>query len=223
MKNKIIALVFGALVLPTSASITLSAQFGAASNTSGVAVPDGTLWALVVDTNSDNLFPGAFGANQSLGETGALTTFTPGQQLTIGGNLLGGDTVFALGRFNGTANGVTGLAIFEEGYTLGTNGLVAGKQFAFYWFPGSTYTSSGTNVVGSAVGGINTGADAAAGLGGMVVPSEGAFYTTGAATTGAAGGSLSASRFLAQTLVPEPSSALLGAIGSLGLLRRRRN
>ena len=222
MKNKIIAILFGAFVLPASASITLNAQFGVAGDASGVAVPDGTLWALVVDTNSDNLFPGAFGVNQSLGQAGALTTFTPGQQLTIGGNLSGGDTVFALGSFNGTANGNTGLSIFTHGDTLGTNGLGAGKQFAFYWFPGSTYTSSGANVVGNAVGGINTGADPAAGLDGMVVPADGALVTTGAATTGV-GGNLLASRFLSATLVPEPSSALLGAIGALGLLRRRRD
>lgn len=223
MKTKIIALVFGAIVLPASASITLSNQFGVASDKAGAAVPDGTLWALVVDTNSDGAFPGAFGANQSLGQIGANLAFTTGQQLTLGGNLFGGDTIFALGGFNGTANGVTGLSISELSLNLGENGLTSGKAFAFYWFPGSTYTSTGTNLVGSQVGGINAGADANAQLGAMTIPADSAFYTTGAASTGSAGGTLDASRFVAQPLIPEPSSALLGLVGALGLLRRRRN
>jgi hypothetical protein len=219
MKTKI-SLLIAALALPAAASITLNTQFGSAFDKDGVVVPDGTLWALVVDTNADTVFTG-FSNDQSLSTTEAASThFTAGQSLSIGG-LLNGNTVFAFGGFNG-AGDLPGGAIDALIFNYGTNGLAAGRSYAFYWFPGATFADGElSQVIGSQVGGINTTSadifDA-----GMILPADGNAIAVGAATE-AGGGSLSNERFTAVALVPEPSSALLGAIGALGLLRRRRN
>lgn len=221
MKMKLLAPLLMMLGIgAASASVTLSTQFGEATNVSGALVPDGTLWILVVDTNNDSTFAGGFGLNSSLGVGGANTTFTAGQSLSIG-NVLGGDTIFAMGGFNGNAGGTPGLTADTLLLNLGENGLAANRNFAFYWFPGATYAGGNSATIGNQVGGIHQGADAGASLDAMVIPADGNTVAPGAATN-EYGGSVADSRFQAVQLIPEPSTALLGAIGALGLLRRRR-
>jgi hypothetical protein len=219
MKTKI-SLLIAALALPAAASITLNTQFGSAFDKDGGVVTDGTLWALVVDTNADSVFTG-FSNDQSLSTTEAASTyFTAGQSLSIG-SLLNGNTVFAFGGFNGGGD-LPGGAIDALVFNYGTNGLAAGRSYAFYWFPGATFVDGElTQVIGSQVGGINTTSADGIFEAGMILPADGNAIAIGAATE-AGGGSLSAERFTA-VAIPEPSSALLGAIGALGLLRRRRN
>lgn len=224
MKSKLLTLVLSLAAAATaSASITLTMQFGQAYDSSNALVPDGSLWALVVDHDGGG-FAG-FNTGSSLAEANVATPgvadnfFTAGQSLAVG-NIVGGGTIFALGAFNGTANGLTGLAIAELVFTYGVDGLAAGRNVAFYWFPGATL--GGENKIGSQVGGISTLA-ADVGVGPMVLPPDGAAVNFGAATTGDAAGSLSPAAFTAVNLIPEPSAALLGALGALGLLRRRRN
>jgi len=217
MKLKLIGFLVGLAALPASASVTLQTQFGTAFNSSSVQVPAGTLWALVVDTDNNSTFAGGFGLDGSLQLAGANSTFSTGQTLTVG-NLLGGDTIFAVGGFDGG-----GLASDTITLDLGTLGVTAGRNYAFYWFPGSTYVSgtSGT-ITGTQAGGIHTSSNTPESqLTGMVIPTEGSNVDTGAATA-AVDGNIPNSRFTAVNLIPEPSTALLGAIGALGLLRRRR-
>jgi hypothetical protein len=223
MKTKL-SLLFVALALPAAASITLSTQFGTAFNSSGVAVPDGTLWALVVDTNTDSQFTG-FGLNGSLPSTVVADTyFTANQALSIGG-VLNGNTIFAFGAFNGGGD-LAGGAISALSFDYGVNGLAAGRNYAFYWFPGANFNAGTplTQTIGTQVGGIHTSSNDGLFDVGMVLPPDGAAVSTGAATE-AGGGTIANSGFRAVnlTVIPEPSAALLGAIGALGLLRRRRN
>jgi len=224
MKAKLVALLLLALGGSAMATVTLNTQFGTAYSSTGTAVPDGTLWILVVDTNDNNLFGGGnMGLNSSLTAQQANATFSIGQALSVG-STLGSDTIFAMGGFNGAGTGLglgaTGNGL--SGLSLGTNGLAAGLDFTFYYFPGVTYNSGGPNLVGTQVGGINrSGADAGALLDGMVIPSDGAQTSPGAANSDF-GGSVTNAQFTAVNLIPEPSTALLGAIGALGLLRRRR-
>lgn len=218
MKAKVILLMFTATVISAPAAVTLNTQFGTAFDSSGVAVANGTLWALVVDVGS-NGFTG-FGANSSLASQPALTAdafFTAGQSLAVGGNL-NGNTIFRMGGFNGAGPGITDGPV---GITYGVNGTAAGLNYAFYWFPGATFTGGSSETIGSQVGGINTTSNDGIFDFGMVLPPDGALASTGAATA-EGGGSLADSSFQAVNLIPEPSAALLGAIGALGLLRRRR-
>jgi hypothetical protein len=221
MKLKV-ALFLAATALPLSASITLNTQFGQAFDSRGTPVADGTLWALVVDADNNSQFTG-FGLNQSLTDPVlANTFFQPGQSLSIGGNL-GGNTIFAMGGFNGTDSGLAGLLTGVVIADYGVNGLAAGRNYAFYWFPGATYNGAvASQVVNGEVGGIHTGSADGIFDSGMVLPPDGALIAAGAATGGDAGGSLPNSRFTS-VVIPEPSVALLGALGVFGLLRRRRS
>lgn len=217
MKKALTALALIASATSAFASVTLTTGFGVAYTSTGVAVPDGTLWALVVDTDGNSTFSGGFGLNSTLTESGANSVFTLGQTLAVG-TLLGGDAIFAMGGFNGTAvAGMAGLSLDSVTTNYGTNGLAAGKNIAFYWFPGATVANP---KVGSQVGGFNSNTDAAV-LGGMVLPPDGANVPVGGGTTDL-GGTLPNARLTAVNLIPETSTALLGALGALGLLRRRR-
>lgn len=220
MKSKLaLFALFAAAILPASATVTLNTAFGTAYNAAGTAVPNGTLWALVVDTNNDSSFLGQFGTNSSLNVSGADILFNTGDSIGIG-DVLGGDTVFAMGGFNADGSSLDTVIA-----TLGANGLAAGLKFSFLWFPGVIYTVEGDYTVGLEVGGIHSNINAGppSNLGDMVIPSDGALVNVGAGTADGAGGTLTPDQFKAVLLViPEPSTALLGAIGALGLLRRRR-
>ena len=231
------SLVLGLIALSDSAcaTITINGQFGQAFAVNGTTtMPNGTLWALIVD-GGDSVLPG-MNVNSSLAQTAASgaagvtlinTTFS-GKSFTLG-TLFGTDTVFAMGKIDSLVSGAAGGAAPALNLTLGVNGLVTGRNYGFYYFPGLTFTTtSATYTVGSSVGGINSAlADSGAGTSGMVIPSDGATVTQGVSTSagGAFGGSTPDSSFKAVALnaVPEPSAILLGAIGALGLLRRRRN
>ena len=221
MKSKLLTLLFlAAAAIPASATVNLALQMGVCFNASSVAIPDGTLWALIGDTNGSGTFTNGFATNTSLTQSQANAVFTTGQSLSVG-TVIGGDTILAMGAFNGTASGLTGLYTNTVTLAIGSNGAVAGQNFAFYWFPGVTYVA-GTDHVGTQVGGINTLiADSNAGTESMVIPADGLTTAPGAANSDA-GGTIANSRFTAVNLVPESSTALLGALGALGLLRRRR-
>ena len=217
-----------ALTSPVAfATISMDMSFGFCRTSAGALVPDGTLWALIVDSSGDSALP-QLALNSGISASSSSPFWYA--NLSVGGTV-GGDTVFAMGGFNGTATDIslTGWTSASlTGVTLGTNGLVAGKNFGFYWFPGATYTGAGAyqvgNGLGHQVGGIqttlidpNNGADP------MVVPTDPATIAPGANSIDSQGpGSLPNSQFLATSIIPEPSSMLLGALGALGLLRRRR-
>jgi len=209
------------------ASITLTSQYGVAFNQSGEVVPDGTLWALVVDSDTNNEF-GGFGLDESLYSQNLLnpgvadTFFTPNQPLSLGGSF-GGGTVFAIGEFDSLASGEAGIYADIIVVESNVNGVLASRNFAFYWFPGATLVGAVTDpqMIANQVGGIHTSSTDGLFDTGMIMPSDGASVSVGAATSGA-GGTIADVDFRAVTLIPEPGTALLAALGSLILLRRRR-
>lgn len=95
-----------------------------------------------------------------------------------------------------------------------TNAIVAGNQFAVVWFD-STVTSATQQLAGGNKYGLIT--DPA-----WVVPAAGATQNISTFFATSPDPVKTASAFTV-TGIPEPSAALLGAIGALGLLRRRRN
>jgi hypothetical protein len=208
------------LICVSNASFTLNYEFKNVLNASGANVPTGSLWALVVDNNNDT-FAG-FGLNDSLYNQTAGTAdahFITGSTSISLGAAVGGGTVFSMGAFSsaGIAGGTA------SSLTLGTNGLAAGQQYAFYWFPDVAYTVPGSYLVQTQVGGMHT-TDVPAFLDiGMDVPASDGVFTTGAYSLSSLDGNVPDNNFRSVTLIPEPSAALLGSLGVLVLLRRRRN
>lgn len=211
-----------AMALPAAATITINTQYGVAFDSGGTPVPDGTLFVMVAD-DGDDTFGGGFGLGQSLSVSGdADSVFVTGQAISLGDSL-GGDTVFAMGGFNGTGVGVLGVWSDTLNLTLGVNGVATNTDYAFFFFPGATFDGNDANpqIIGSQAGGLNAPADAGAGLGGMIFPADGGNVFQGAGNVDV-GGAVPNAGFTSVNLVPEPSAAALGLIGFLGLLRRRR-
>ncbi len=224
MKFKLIASLFVVMVIPASA-VTINVFSGAYRNSSAATVPDGTLFALVADTDLSGTFGGAlsFGTNASLSAPQSLGLFTQGQTLTIGG-LLGGDSIFGLGTVNGVALG-DGAGIIDKVFAFTLTPATSGLNYAIFWFPGGTLNGAGTiGTIGAQAGGINN-LVAGGGNTGMTIPTNNAASVNQGALDINNSGAVPISRFNAfatSGAVPEPSAALLGAIGALGLLRRRR-
>jgi hypothetical protein len=208
-------------------AIGLTSQYGVAFDAAGDIVGDGTLWALVIDSDNNNTFAG-FSINDSLHAENIInpsvadTYFTSGQSISLGDSL-GGGTVFAMGEINSVLSGGAGIYADVLNFDIGVNGVAANLEFAFYWFPGATFTGDQNDpqTIASEVGGINTTSNDGIFDIGMVMPADGSNVSSGAATVGG-GGTLANTSFTAVTLVPEPTTALLAAFGSLALLRRRR-
>lgn len=212
-------------------SVSITTAFGVCRDGASAPVAAGTLWALIVDNGNLSL-PQMNAVTD--GNTSNIATSSVGnpspfwyQTLSIG-LALGGDTVVAMGGF-GDATGVQGDTISLLYGALSPNGSVlAGRAFGFYWFPGVTYTAPGTYPIaqgaGNYVGGVvSLAPDEPGQTLAMYIPPDGNDINAGAVdpTVNGAGG-VPAANFLPTLIIPEPSSMLLGALGALGLLRRRR-
>lgn len=230
--NKLLFTIAASILAVTSsnAGITINTAFGQAFTTGGVPVPDGTLWALVADTGNTSL-PGGIsagaGSSASLAGVSSTTIDAVFSGASIAKNgTIGGDFIFAIGGFNGFGvQGVLGSTANSVGVDLSAS-LVSGRIYGFYFFPGVTYVDDATVYsVGNSVGGVTSNI-VEAGNGAMVIPNDGFTSAQGAQTNagGDLGGSIEDSSFtaVAVTVIPEPSAVFLGAIGALGLLRRRR-
>ena len=210
-----------------SAAVTLDSLFGPLFNASGNAVPDGTLWVLVADSDVDSSF-GVFDIDENLYDANTASPgvadlyFTTGQSISLGNSLADG-TVFAMGEVNGALNALPGAITGPIEFDLGANGAASNRAFAVFFFPGATFSGDQNNAqtISNQVGGFHTSSDDGGIFDiGMILPADGN-YTAGA--TNADGGGTFANRTFTAVFIPEPSTAFLAAIGSLVLLRRRRN
>lgn len=238
MKNKLIIL--GSLVL------SIGSAHGAISTTGSAAVglkdrlavnvTSGNLGLLIVDSGSNGFLNLAVsGGAITSGSTSALASRTinaTDASITTNG-FFGGDLI--LGTFS-TASGGSAAPAFS-----GSIAGHEGKQFAIVWFE-KTAASLASSRSGEFFG-IASGAD-------WTLPSSdsgtysfhpttnastGVYWQLASATsatqlgsagffsgTGSTGGS-NVVKTAAFQVIPEPSAALLGAVGALVLLRRRRN
>lgn len=224
MKNTLLALL--GLQMASFGAISISGISG--SGFSAAEVPVGSLVLFLVDDGSN----GFLGDNTF---TGTLTTsndpdLLPANASTDLGGRFGGDMVF--GRAAVTTAGQVPFTLTGFDQTFSTapfNTAGAGRNFAIAWFPSLTSAAAG-NVPGGSSYGIIRGSD-------WIVPSGDGNYTASATPANFAGatvfarvtqsaGTLANNSFGTATagfqVIPEPSAALLGALGALGLLRRRR-
>ena len=239
MKNKFITL--GALALTIGSAnagiaLSTSAAVGLKQNNPANNIASGMLVMLVVDNGNDGFLNlAATGGAITSGSTtalGARTVNAADASITAGG-FFGGDLI--LGLFSAAGGGSVSPAY------SGTIAGYEGKNFALVWFE-----DTAANLASSRSGeffGIASGAD-------WTLPAtDSGNYTFNASTNtttsvywqlaavtnttqlGSAGffsgtGSTAGANVVktaAFQVIPEPSAALLGAFGVLGLLRRRRN
>lgn len=229
MKLVYTTLLLSAFAAQAAISISTTAVTNARNAAGTASVASGTLALLIVDTGNNGFFNFGSLAN---GSTLTASSFDPGLNSTAAGidigSTFGGELVinristgtgsvaglltnfnatpylnmnFAVVWFDGVTTSATG------NVTAGTNwGVVRGSDWTFPASDSGTFTHSGTSFASASVyAQVNAN-----------VPAAGTsnFRTTlGDATTGAA----------SFQIVPETSTSLLGAIGALALLRRRRN
>lgn len=246
LKNIIIA---AALVGSAQAAVTLGFSTGTNAaegfaNSSGIQNSN-MAWGIIVDSAGDG-FDGFASASSSAVDGGTLftsgATYDPGfflqgtsgvapngglpngQLLNVGG-LASDDRLFISTNLMALVGGkgrITSLSAFNY-----APDMAAGDNYAIVWFDTTSLSNSAATQEG-----LKYGAWTKPGTGptnGTILPVDPGSYTT--AATGPAGMFGAAGSGIGQSLktatlvagVPEPSAALLGAIGALGLLRRRRN
>ena len=242
MKKTLAFLTFSvALASVSNAAVTLSGT--ALKNVQGTTSSDlvsGRLALLIVDTTGDGFLTGFSTGATASGNAMSGTVYGT----TAQAELLA--TTYGLGGVTRTFGGDTVIARLTTAVAFGDttiSGTLSGfnatpflnKNYAIVWFNTLTTVGSETVATASTYFGIARGGDwtfPAADSGAYTFGTSGSSLdqiTLGAggsttAATAAAGQSVSfATAGTSLRFVPEPSAALLGAVGALVLLRRRRN
>jgi len=235
MKTKLITIITSVVLTALSnGAIALSGTAlknvqGTVSSTDLVA---GRLGLLIIDTASTGFLNNYTATATALNALTPKTDFsTTGANLTVGSSFLGS---YVAARLTSTvAFGDASMSGALTGFD--NNATYAGKNFAIVWF--NTLTTAGAETVATASTffGIARGGDwtmPAANSGTFSFGTAGSSLDqitlanggSGLASTTVAGQTVSfATAGTTLKFVPEPSAALLGAVGALVLLRRRRN
>lgn len=215
------------ITVGAKASIVINFEFEALRDSSGIAVSNGTVFALIASNSSGSL-PSA--------------TDLLGAELSTGFDISNGSRIFAVGQ--------TTSAVSAPGNAAGSLNDLGGDNYSsvsdtrlgaapigsiwgLYWFP--SISTTGTTIAGGDVYGffqssnVDTGqpiGDTAMILQGDGNPASVAYYDLPTLNTFAGpptANTPSVSDFSANfTVIPEPSAAILGLLGAGALLMRRR-
>lgn len=231
---KIKHILFPMLCLASAAQGAVSLQFSSTSNylsnfLNGAGSSNGAgarmAWGLVVDAAGDGfdgtaLDPYAGGFSLAANANGlALNTLSGGVSddvLYIASAVMAQNTAATDGSEIGMNRVLTFSGMnFNAGLGVGT-----GDQYALIWF--DVLAVGGTANNGLKYGLFNPPSTNLPGVGpANALPADPGTYVLGPAFAGP--DPAKAMEYTLGVAVPEPSAALLGAIGALGLLRRRRN
>jgi MYXO-CTERM domain-containing protein len=223
-----------------SAGVSYNFFFGVLRDASGgngnpgVPLPNSTVVVLVADTDGNNGLPGGVnGSDLTQSGLDPATAFADFNKVTLSVGQLtnSGDQIFYVGQIDGTFGDGTLNAPKGADYPGSyPPGLAGGQNFGLYWFPGVTATGTTLGDQPFDMGGFfNPDPNTSQSTRGMVLDSDtsGAvhdIYQVDSATAAAYGETspITEVAFSAVT-VPEPSALLLGVLGGLALLRRRRS
>lgn len=209
----------------------------AVSNTSSVLTNltvDGTsntqrlVWGIIVDADGDGYDTGSYIGST----TGAILSTKLGpQSLYISTTTASDDVLYLAGAVfsvAGTGDGSTGLARPLSATNIALTGNVGvGDNFAIVWFDldnldlggSTTIVATANTTVPTLAEGLKYGVLTSSGAISHTIPTDGQTRDLTANFTGA---DVQRTATFALAAVPEPSAALLGMLGALGLLRRRR-
>lgn len=219
LQNLILALALGSAATASAATVVVQFSSGTATVATGFAdalgsASAGLAWGIIV-SNGDSVFspvPEGFMLSTTTGSG------TAGTQLGLTNDYYFGSSVLTAAQATGGEAGVLGKIGQLSAITKGVSALT-GSPFALVWFDRSVTSATGT-VAGGTKYGLLTDPS-------FVIPADGVTQSlaTAAALNGGASGDLvkPANTVTVVNSVPEPSATLLGVIGALGLLRRRRN
>jgi len=166
----------------------------------------GLVWGIIV-SNGDNLFTNI---TKDFVLATTLGTGTAGTQIGTSNDYYFGSSVLTANQTTGGEAGALGKIGSLTAITQGASATI-GSAFALVWFDRTITSATGTIVAGTKYGILT---DAA-----FVIPASGLTANLSAPFS-ATGDPIKSANTV--TVVPEPSAALLGALGALGLLRRRR-
>ena len=222
MKNKLIALL--ALVAFTSGSqaavtFTIAGNTGTANGPNGLPVVDSTGSAILNSTNSVFISIGYLTAGGDSTAASVLSRFVPVDSSPVTPTT-GRNGIFNANDYSNAANvypvgfqGKTAVMLIGNNSTVANSTAIAAFTFGVFAAPNPTtganvqtfaLTSSSSPLVGIITPmASNT-------TGGAGQPSATSLYTNGV-------------QLVSIVPIPETSTSLLGAIGALALLRRRRN
>lgn len=222
MKTKFVLLAAAtAMVTLSNGAIAISGTaLKNAQDSTAVDLVSGRLGLLIADTAGDGFLTGFFTPGNPGSQAAPLTPTLAGLALN---STFGGDLVLAR---------LTTTVAFGDTTIAGNfNGSVASYlniNYAIVWF--ETLTTAGSETQGSGKYGIARGGDwtfPAADSGTFSFGTAAANLdqvTLGSPSTAPAGQAVGfATNGTTLSIVPEPSAFLLGSLGALGLLRRRRN
>ena len=227
MKTKLLALsVVIAATVASNAAVSISGT--GLSGIGATNAPAGSLILFIIDSGQDG-FLGGLGNGAAIGDL--VATADPGllaQSLALN-STFGGDTIIGRMTVSSAGSLVGGLGIATTNPTSFENSTTdtQGKNWALVWFP--TLTAASTTAEAGTKYGIVSGSD-------WTLPTTNANSLTYNTTTTdivnplrvtVTAGVATNDRFTTSTgpvftIIPETSTALLGALGALGLLRRRR-
>ncbi len=236
MKHKLKYLLLASIAtLQANATITMSFNSGALGALSNFRNGAGTgttamAWGIIVDTAGDG-FDGNSGSTPYTGGFNMASTGT-GAPITL--SVSSGatdDRLFMAPGFmsvNTTANDSDAIGVNKllsmTSMTLGSAGVAGGQFYAIIWF--DTLIRQASTADGLKYGVFIPSATDLSVTAGLTtanrLPSnDGATYSYGPAFLGA--DTAKTMGFAINTPIPETSTSLLGALGALALLRRRRN
>ena len=200
-------------------------------------IATGSLVMLVADTGNNGFLNLGSGGAVTPGLTGlAGKTITGAQAGLTAGSLFGGDTIVTT-----SLSGTGSIGGIMTGVDISS---FVNQNFAIVWFNNGSTALNASNIAGQTFGMMRLSdwtlpaADSGATFSMSATDAGGTttYYSTSNPTTATqvGGGFFTGSGLAADTgstairgasfaVIPEPSAALLGAIGALGLLRRRRN
>lgn len=232
------------MAVPAFAALSLEVQVGTLLDSSSNPVSDGSIWAIIID-DGDGILPGGLSVSSSttLGAANAAQAYDHFAGKTIEADaMINGDQILQVFFVDGeNTSGVPALSTQTLVFLDAEWQAMSGKQWAIYWFPGITPpplpppTPENPNPILSVIlptgefeiGGIRQITANSGGNVGMVIPNF--VEDVSAALTAAfldntedMGGDLDVSRFVAISVIPEPSAMVLVLLGSALLLRRRR-
>lgn len=220
MKIVKLVLLLTASSVGLSSAATVIVQFSSGTATVATGFADasgsaaaGLVWGIIV-SNGDGVF-------SPLTENFVLTTTTGtgtnGSQIGSSNDYYFGSSVLTSNQATGGEAGALGKINSLGAITKGT-GAATGSAFALIWFDRSVTSATGTLAGGTKYGLLTDPA--------FVIPADGVtqnLASSAALNGGAASDPLKLANSITIAGVPEPSAVLLGALGALGLLRRRRN